>query len=617
MRRSALLALVIGYLALLGALRVSENVFERLPHLEDEIAYLYQARIFAGGQIYVETPQPARAFWQPFVIDCRENDTRARFQGLDCDGKRFSKYPPGWSLLLAPGTAASLEWAVNPLLFLLTILVTYRLGREIYDERVGIIAALLLAISPIALLQSGSLMAHPAALFFATLFLYGMWRLEQGPRAIRWGVLAGMSLGMVIAIRPFTGTSVAAPLVAYSGLRLGAALSNWAIARMDGQRQWSLLSLGWRVAVLGIPIAAGTAVAYWVASEITFWPEWPVLAMGAAIGVLALYTALKKTSAPLPRRQNPRWPSRPWLTLAPLLAVALFTLVIGALWPAYNLVTVGEPFKNLYELIWDYDKPGFGPEYGRSGHTWEKARLNLGWDTHCYSRDLLGWVEQPDDPPPQPGRGNSCMRGSDGLSWLLLPLGLVLGWRRRWTYLLLLVAVAVIGGTLWFWINAGVYSARYYYEASTVLIILSAAGAVGLADLLKPFGLHIGVYALLGILVSMSLLGYTPDRLEGLYRYNGIGRHQIEGVDHWRTDPERPVVVVEYGGDGSWRNLGAIMALTSPYLDSEYILARDPDRVLLPQILARFPDYQVVYYADGQFMPAPPNTERIEDDAVP
>ena len=115
---------------------VSERVFERLPHLEDEMAYLYQARVFAGGNIVIDSPQPANAYWQPFVVDYSQT------------GKRFSKYTPGWSALLAIGVLPGYEHIINAFLATLTVALVYRLGREIFNPDAGIIAALLTAFSP-------------------------------------------------------------------------------------------------------------------------------------------------------------------------------------------------------------------------------------------------------------------------------------------------------------------------------------------------------------------------------------------------------------------------------------------------------------------------------------
>jgi hypothetical protein len=293
--------------------------------------------------------------------------------------------------------------------------------------------------------------------------------------------------------------------------------------------------------------------------------------------------------------------------------VAVFGVAVGALFPAYNYVTTGDPTQNLYELVWEYDKIGFGEEYGRTGHTWEKARRTMKWDMECYSRDLFGWVYQPDTPPATPQPSNDCMKPdaeTGGLSWLLLPFGLVLGWRRRWTWLLFGAAVFIIGANLWYWIGAGIYSARYFYEATSALVILSAAGVAGLANMARTIHLQKAVYAILLVLVGFSLVGYAPDRIDGLYRYGRIGRHQLETVDALRLDPDRPVLVISIGPrpDTHWRDVGAVMALTSPSLDSEYILVRDPEEYslrpetnFLAHLIARFPEYQIVFYRAGEF----------------
>ena len=170
MKRSALIALLCVFLAFTASDIVSRAIFERLPHLEDEFAYLYQARLFARGDAYIETPAPVRAYWQPFLINL--------------EGKRFGKYTPGWPLILAAGVEMGELWVINAWLSMLTVAVVYRLGREVYNPQTGAVAALLTAISPAAMLLSGSLMAHTLALFLTTLFLYALWRIERGRRVL-------------------------------------------------------------------------------------------------------------------------------------------------------------------------------------------------------------------------------------------------------------------------------------------------------------------------------------------------------------------------------------------------------------------------------------------------
>ena len=97
----------LAFFAFFMSAHLSRTVFERLPHLEDEVAYLFQARVFARGDIVIETPNPRRAYWQPFVVDH--------------EGLRFSKYTPGWSALLSLGVNLGQTWVINAFFALLTV----------------------------------------------------------------------------------------------------------------------------------------------------------------------------------------------------------------------------------------------------------------------------------------------------------------------------------------------------------------------------------------------------------------------------------------------------------------------------------------------------------------
>ncbi len=204
--KSALVALALAFFAFFMSALVSRTVFERLPHLEDEVAYLYQARMYAGGNLVIPTPEPRRAYWMPFLID----------QG----GQRFGKYTPGWSMQLTLGTLMGQEWVINAFFAALSVALVYRLGREIFNADVGVIAAALTAFSPMALLLDGTLMGHTSALFATTFFLYAYWRIERGRHALLWGAAAGIALGLLVANRPITGIALALPLILWSLVRL-------------------------------------------------------------------------------------------------------------------------------------------------------------------------------------------------------------------------------------------------------------------------------------------------------------------------------------------------------------------------------------------------------------
>ncbi|MFQ5615953.1 MAG: hypothetical protein ACE5GO_05780, partial [Anaerolineales bacterium] len=147
MSRSDWIALFLSLLAVAAAYLVADRVFERMPHLEDEFAYVWQARVIATGQLTIETPPHPKKFLVPFVVDH--------------EGRRFGKYPLGWPALLGIGVWAGLRDWVNPLLAGLGVWLTYRLGRKLMGETVGLLAALLTLTSPFFLLNAGSLLSHP------------------------------------------------------------------------------------------------------------------------------------------------------------------------------------------------------------------------------------------------------------------------------------------------------------------------------------------------------------------------------------------------------------------------------------------------------------------------
>jgi Dolichyl-phosphate-mannose-protein mannosyltransferase len=570
MKRSALIALILVYLSMVATAIVSRQTFDRLPHLEDEFAYLFQARIFEHGDAYIPTPQPERAYWQPFVINH--------------EGKRFGKYPPGYPLLLAIGAGMNVPWVINLWMTGLTVALVYRFARELYDETAGIVAALLLTTSPIALLLNGTLMSHTSAMFFGTLFLYSLWQLERGRNLLMWGEIAGASLGMLIAMRPLTAAGFAIPLVLYSGLRLlWVLIQNYAkylSALQSELEQVSMIPLITRIVRMKYPTFnfPRTDIANLYSKQANFLP-----------------------------------------TLNPLLMVAAFTLVVGALYPAFNYVTTGDPTANLYTLVWAYDRAGFGEGHGRyqgeeyvsyaangvkvhmqthAGHSPQRGWKTVKKDAKCYFRDLFGWVGQPDDPPNAILSGNGCLVDQLGYSWILLPFGVILMTRRKWSLILLVAAGSIILVNITYWIGAEVYSARYFYEATAAFAIVSGAGLSGLARNKMRYG----VYALLGILVAMSVITYTPRRLEPLQGYGHISRDPIEEVEKMRYTPNTPVLVIA-SGDQHWRAIGPFMALTDPYATNEIIGLRDPEQLYSDDLINRYPERQIIFLVEDKLIP--------------
>jgi 4-amino-4-deoxy-L-arabinose transferase-like glycosyltransferase len=256
--------LVICVLAFLATAVVADFAFERLPHLEDEVAYLFQAKTMALGRLTVPSPPNPDPFWTPFV--------------LDYQGQRFGKYPPGWPGVLAAGVLAGVPWLVNPLLAAISLYLVYRLGETLYDERTGLLAAALGLASPLFLVLSGSFLSHLASLVW--LLLFSLWFIWTSQGRSRWFALgAGLALGMAFLTRSLTAMAYAVPFVLYSVLQIARRqqpnLSGYLLVAVAGGAVATLLP-AYQWAVTGNP---------WLNPYLLWWP-YDRLGFGPGIGAM-------------------------------------------------------------------------------------------------------------------------------------------------------------------------------------------------------------------------------------------------------------------------------------------------------------------------------------------
>ncbi|MBL7164195.1 MAG: hypothetical protein ISS57_16495 [Anaerolineales bacterium] len=56
MSRNDYIALLLSICAVIITAWISANIFDGLPHLEDEYAYVWQAQAIAGGQFSIPSP---------------------------------------------------------------------------------------------------------------------------------------------------------------------------------------------------------------------------------------------------------------------------------------------------------------------------------------------------------------------------------------------------------------------------------------------------------------------------------------------------------------------------------------------------------------------------------
>lgn len=226
------LAVSLCLAAFVAAGLVSALILEQVPHLEDEVAYLFQAQVFAAGDLYAEEPSYSACFFAPFVVDYQ--------------GRRFGKYTPGWPALLAVGVWLGQPWWVNAAGAALTLALIFCLGRELHGLRAGTLAAALATTSPFVLFLSGSFMSHTWCLVFVTGFLWCFYRAcRGGAHRTDWAVAAGVLLGAAFTIRPFTAVAIAIPAGIYA---------LWRLVRFREWRLPWLVGVGWAPLALAVPL---------------------------------------------------------------------------------------------------------------------------------------------------------------------------------------------------------------------------------------------------------------------------------------------------------------------------------------------------------------------------
>lgn len=187
-KNEKLLVMLLFFIFLLTTIYVATTVLEGAPHSQDEVAYLFQAKIFALGKFFVPSlPEKVRRFFDhEFIIN---------------NGQWFGAFPPGNSLFLALGQLVDAPYIINPLFSALSLLVLYFLTKDFFSKEVAFLTSLFFVLSPFYILQSSSLMSHPVALFFTLLFIFSLKK--------KLYLRAGLSWGMLFVTRPYTAVLIA------------------------------------------------------------------------------------------------------------------------------------------------------------------------------------------------------------------------------------------------------------------------------------------------------------------------------------------------------------------------------------------------------------------------
>jgi hypothetical protein len=184
-------------------------VFDAVPHIPDDVSYLFQAKYFAAGRLYLPAPPDAASFQVGQVA---------------VDGDKWFGYGfPGWPAVLALGVVAGAPWLINPVLAGIAILLVHALVTRIYSRAAAHGVVALLAVSPWFLYMSASFMTHTATAVWTLVALLALEKERATGRAY-WGLLGGAALGALFLTRPL------------EGILVGGALGLWALGLLGRAR---------------------------------------------------------------------------------------------------------------------------------------------------------------------------------------------------------------------------------------------------------------------------------------------------------------------------------------------------------------------------------------------
>jgi hypothetical protein len=206
------------------AVLISHLALEGLPHVPDEVAYRFDAAVFAQGRRFGTSPPLPAAFPPPDWIEVERD-------------RAYGVFPIGWPLLLAAGVRLGVPWLVNPLLLGGLVILIARLAARVQPWRMDPVegrssdrsshpergffgpplAALLAATSPFLLVLGASGMAHPMAMLLATVALLALLALDPaddgqsktiGPGRALWISWLAAGSALLVLTRPIEGVAL-------------------------------------------------------------------------------------------------------------------------------------------------------------------------------------------------------------------------------------------------------------------------------------------------------------------------------------------------------------------------------------------------------------------------
>ena len=197
----------IGVLLTLTLNNIYFNYFE-----DDAVSYIFQAKLFASGQLSATEP-PEQGFSPSPQLNI-------------LNGKWYSKYPFGNALMLALGELADVAWLIPALLTGATLALLYLIVRETYGAQIAWLALLIGLISPATLVVGATWFSEVVSRFYLALFVYALLRALKSREWV-YPALSGFALGYAFNTRLLTALTFS---------MAGAALWCWTTLTQRKQR---------------------------------------------------------------------------------------------------------------------------------------------------------------------------------------------------------------------------------------------------------------------------------------------------------------------------------------------------------------------------------------------
>jgi len=220
---------------------IGEGVFPYYTSNHDEAVYLQQAAMLLEGQVTM-TP-PVEESFRPWFFVAE-------------DGHLYPKYTPVTAGLFAVGGLVGSYRLTLAGLAALAVALTDGVVSEIFDDRTGLVAAGLLAVSPLFVVQAAVFLPYVPAFTLNLLFAWAYLRADRTDDR-RFAALAGGAIGLSFWARPYTAVLFATPFVCHALWTLRT-LDRAAVSRQVVTAGFGLtgvaLALGYNAVMTGEPL---------------------------------------------------------------------------------------------------------------------------------------------------------------------------------------------------------------------------------------------------------------------------------------------------------------------------------------------------------------------------